>query len=201
MAGHMGAGQLVPAVISTLSQAVHGAAAGVTDAQHPSHLVKALPCCIVTGAAQHLHLGVRLHVHNGGRAAGDAQADKRGLQIGVGEVICRNMAPHMMDWDQGQIQGHGRALGKVHSHQHRADETRRIGHSDGIQVAPGHPRLLQSLVGQTGHCLHMLAGGDLGYYAAVNGMHLDLRGHTVGQHRPPVFDNCSGGLVAGGFNG
>ena len=72
MAGHMGAGQLVPAVISTLSQAVHGAAARVTDIQHPGHLVKALPCCIVTGAAQHLHLGIGLHIHNGSCAARDA---------------------------------------------------------------------------------------------------------------------------------
>ena len=47
----------------------------------------------------------------------------------------------------------------------------------------------------------MLAGGQLRYHAAIDGMHLNLGGHAARQHRPTVLDNGGGGVVTGGFNG
>ena len=201
MSRHVGPGQLVPAVVSSAGQAVHGAAPGVADAQHPGHLVKALPRRVVPGPPQHLHVRVGLHVHDQGGAAGDAQAHKGGLQLRVGDVICGDVPSHMVHRDQGQVQGHGRPFGEVHPHQHRPDEPRGVGHRHGIQVPLGQARLNHRLLRQAGDRLHMLPGGDLGHHAPVDGVHLDLRGDAVGQHGPPVPDHRGGGLVAGGLDG
>ena len=150
---------------------------------------------------QNGHLGVGLHVHNGGGPPGDAQADKGGLQAGVGDVVGGDVPPDVVDGDEGQVQGQRRPLGEVDPHQHRPDEAGGVGDGDGVQVTFGQPGVEDGLVRQPGNCLHMLPGGDLRHHAAVDGVHLDLGGHAAGQHRPPVPDHGGGGVVAGGLNG
>ena len=170
----MGPGQLIAAVISPVRKAVHGTAAGVADAQHPGHLVKALPRRIIPGAAQHLHLRIGAHIHHQGGPAGDTQADEGRLQVWVGDVVGGDVAPHMVDRDQREIQGHSRSLGEIHPHQHRADEAGAVGDRHGVQIPLGQARLIYRLIGQAGHRLHVLSRGDLRHHAAVNGVHLDL---------------------------
>ena len=132
MAADVGLGQVIFPVVAPHCQPVHGPTAGIADAQHPGHLVKALPRRVVPGAAQDGHVRVGPHIHNGGGAAGDAQADEGGLQIRVGEIVGGDVAPHVVDGDEGQIQGHGGPLGKVHPHQHRPDEAGGIGDGHGV---------------------------------------------------------------------
>ena len=43
----VGPGQLIFGVVPPVSQAVHGGTAGIADAQHPGHLVEALPGGVV----------------------------------------------------------------------------------------------------------------------------------------------------------
>ena len=133
--GHVGPGQLIPGGVAPLGQTVHGPAAGIADAQHPGHLVEALPRRVVPGGPQDLHLRVVPDVHDEGGAPGDTQADKGGLQVRVGDVVGRDMAPDMVDRDQGHPQAIGRRLGEVHSHQQGPDEPRAVGDRHGVHVA------------------------------------------------------------------
>ena len=188
-------------VVPPLSQPVHRPAPGVTDAQHPGHLVEALPGGIVPGAPQHSHLGVGPHIHNGGGPPGDAQAHKGRLQIRMGDVVGGDVPPHVVNGNQRQSQRQSRPLGEVDPHQHRPDKPRRIGDGHSVQLAFRQPRISHSPFRQPGNCLHMLPGGNLGHHPAVDGVHLNLRGHAAGQHRPPVPHHGGGGVVAGGFNG
>ena len=78
-------------------------------------------------------------------------------------------------------------LGEVDPHQHRADEAGGIGDRHGVQLgAAQSPAPRQEPRRATGRLtgLDMLAGGELGHHAAVDGVHLDLGGHAAGQHGP-----------------
>ena len=199
--GHVGPGQLIPGGVAPLGQTVHGPAAGIADAQHPGHLVEALPRRVVPGGAQDLHVGVALHVHDGAGPPGDTQADEGGLQVGVGDVVGGDVPPDVVDGDQGHPQGAGRRLGEVHPHQHRPDEAGGVGDGDGVQVLPAQPGVGQGPLGQGDDGLHVLPGGDLGDHPAVEGVHLDLGGDAAGQHRPAVLHHRRRRLVAGGLDG
>ena len=128
----MGQGELIPQVIAPLGQPVHGSAARIADAEHPRHLVKTLAGGIVPGGTHDLHLCIGPHIHDGCGAAGYTQADEGGLQVRVGDIIGRDVAPDMVDRDEGQVQSHGCPFGEVDPYQHSADEAGGIGDRYGV---------------------------------------------------------------------
>ena len=119
----------------------------------------------------------------------------------MGDVVGGDVAPDVMDGHQRQAQRHGRTLGEVHAHKDSADEAGGVGDGDGVQLLLGDSSVGQGLVSQGGDGLHVLAGGDLRHHAAVNGVHLDLGGHAVGQNGAAVLHHGDSSFVAGGFNG
>ena len=201
MSLHMGAGQVIGLVIPALCQTVHRPAAGIADAQHPGGLVKALPRRIVPGTAHDLHVGIGANIGDEGIASRNTEADKGGLQLRVGDVVGGDVAPDVMDRDQGHPKGQGGRLGEVHPHQHRSNEAGGIAHRHGVNVPLGQPGIGKGLVRQSGNGLHVLPGGDLGHYAAIQGVHIHLGGNGVGQHHTAVPDHRCGSLVTGGFKG
>ena len=134
MVGHVGPGKRIRPAIPPLGHFIHGPAAGVAQAQHPGGLVKALPRRVVPRGAQLLKMGIILHVHDGGGAAGHTQAQKGGLQVGMGDIIGRDVPPDMVDRDEGHPQPKGGGLGEGHPHQQRPDEPRGIGHRHGVDL-------------------------------------------------------------------
>ena len=118
----------------------------------------------------------------------------------MGDVVGRNVAPHMVHPDEGLVQSIGCRLGKIHPHQHRADEAGGVGDRHRVDVLFSDPGLPQGPVGQGRDSLHMLAGGDLRDDPPVGGMHIGLGGDGVGEHRPPVPHHRHGGLIAGGLH-
>jgi hypothetical protein len=197
----VGTGELIAPVVPPLGQRVHGRAAGVADAQHPRHLVEALPRRVVPGSAQNRHVRVVPHVYQHGVSAGDAQADEGGLQLGVSDVVGGDVAPDMVHRDQRYPQSIGRRFGEVDPHQQRTDEAGGVGDRHGVDVRPGQPRPGQGLVGQAGDGLHVLAGGDLRHHAAVDGVHIRLGGNHIGQHGAAVPHHRRRSLVTRGFKG
>ena len=198
---HVGPGEGVGLVVAPLGHLVHGSAAGIAQPKHPGDFVKALPRRVVPGTAQHLKVGVVLHIHQGSGAAGDAQAQKGRLQIGVGDVVGGDVAPDVVHRDEGYPQTVGHRLGKGHPHQQSPDEAGGVGHGHGVNLRLVHPSLAQSLVGQAGNGLHMLAGGNLWHHAAVNGVHVRRGGNHRGQDGAAILHHSGGGLVTGGFKG
>ena len=110
------------------------------------------------------------------------------------------MSPDVVHRDQGHVQGQGRRLGEVDSHQHRSDEARRIGHSHGVQIAAAQAGSLQGLIRQAVDGLNMLPGGNFRHHTAVELVQLHLRRNAVRQHPASVLHNGHGCFVAGGFH-
>ncbi len=201
MVGHVGPWEYVCSVIAPLGHFVHGSAAGVAQAQHSGGLVEALSRRVVPCAAQHLKMGVVLHVHQGGGAAGYAQAQEGRLQVGVGDVIGGDVPPDVVDGDQRHSQPEGGGLGEGHPHQQGPDQAGGVSDRYGVNVRLGNARLPEGLVRQAGDGLHMLAGGNFRHHAAINGVHVRRGGDDGGQHRPAVLNDGGGSLIAGGFKG
>ena len=72
-----------------------------------------------------------------GMAAGNNQTQKGRLQFRIGDIVCSDMAPDMMDRDQGQPCGQGDTLGKVHAYEDRANQSGGVGHRYRVQVLSG----------------------------------------------------------------
>ena len=199
--GHVGLGEVESFVIAALGHAVHGAAAGIAQAQHPGGLVKALAGGVIPGGAHDLKMGIVPDIYKGGGAAGHAQAQKGRLQVRVGDVVGGDVAPDVVNGDEGDAQAVGYRLCEGHPYQQRADEARGIGDGHGTDVCLGKAGLPQGLVSKAGDGLHMLAGGDFGHHAAVDGVHVGGGGDDGGQDGAAILHHRGGGLVAGGFEG
>ena len=197
----MGHGHGVFTLRTGAGQLIQGCAAGIEHAQDTGYLVEALPRRVIPCGAEDFQFGVILDIHNHAVAAGHHQTEERRFQLRKGQIVGSDMTPDMMDRNQRDLQSHGRCLGKVDTHQHRTDETRRIGDTDSVNVLPGDTCRLQCLVGQTINGFDVLAGGDFRHYAAVGLMDSHLRRNAVGQHRPAIPNHGHRRLVAGGFNG
>ena len=109
------------------------------------------------------------------------------------------MAADVVHGDERHIQRVGRGFGKVQPHEHRADETRRIGRGHSVNVLFTDARFLERLIGQRGDGLDVLARRDLRHDAAVERVQVGLRRDGVGENFAPVLDDRDGGLVAGGL--
>ena len=112
-------------------------AAGVGQAQGPGHLVEGLAGGVVHRPAQDPEFGVVLHLDNVAVAPRGHQAQEGGLQLGVGQIEGRNVAPQMVDRHQGFAGGVGQALGKVDPHQHRPDQARGKGDCHRVHLVDG----------------------------------------------------------------
>ena len=106
-----------------------------------------------------------------------------------------------MHRDKRHAQRERGALGKIHAHQHRADEPRRVGAGHCVDIGADSARLLQRPLRQDGDDLQMAAGRDLRHDAAVHGVQICLGKNLVGQDPAPILHQRDGGLVAGGFHG
>ena len=187
--------------VSALRRAVKGRTAGVWHAEQPRDLVKALPCRVVARTAENAQLRIVLDIDEHGVPAGDDKAQKRRLQVRVGQIVGRDMALDVVDRNERHIERQCSRLGKIHADEQRADKAGRIGHGDGVQLAARQAGVLQRLLGKTVDGLNMLARGDLRHNAAVFAVQRHLRGDAVRQDASSVLHNGDGGLVAGGLNG
>ncbi len=100
--------------------------------------------------------------------------------------------------DERDAAGSGRRLGEGEPHQKRADQPRRIGGGDAVEILPRHVRLAQGLAHDRVDETHVGAGGQLGDHA-LEGKVLGLARNHAGEH--PVAEEDRGrGVVAGGLD-
>ena len=101
-------------------------------------------------------------------AAAGHQAQKGRLQVRMGEVQRGDVPPQMVHRHQGLAGGKGQAFGKVHPHQHCADEARRVGDGHGADVFQGTAGLVQGALGHGADMLDVAAGGDLRHLSLIH---------------------------------
>ena len=184
-----------------LRQPVDRRAAGIRQAEHTRGFIKALARGVVARPAENAKIGIAAHVHEHRVAAGNGKAEKRRFKLRVGNVVCGDVAADMVYRDERDTECRRGALGKVHAHEHRADEPRRVRHRHGVELGFFYARRRDRAVRQPRDDLHMAARSDLRHDAAVYGVQVGLREYLVGEHPPAVFGHGDGGLIAGGFHG
>ena len=107
-------------------------------------------------------------------SAGDNKTQKWRLQIGICQIIGRNMSPDMVNRNKRHTEAIRRRLCKIHTHQYRTDQPRRIRHGNRVDLLPRHGRAGKRLVCQRVNCFNMLARGQLRHNAAVKPVQCDL---------------------------
>ena len=145
-------------------------------------------------------MGVIQHLHDVAVAAAGHKAQKGRFQIRVGEVEGRDMPPQMVHRDEGLLSRIGKALGEVHPHQHRADEPRRKGDGNAVQVRGGQLCLVQRGLHRGADVLDVAAAGNFRHNAAVKRLFRHAGGHHVADELSPVLHHRGGGLVAGALD-
>ena len=198
--GDMGPGELKGVGVAQLRRLVDVHPAGVRKPHRPGGLVKRLPRRVVPGAADDVEPGIIQHLDDMAMAAGGDHTEERRLKVGVGQVVARHMGTEVMGRDNRLAGREGEALGVVDPHQQRADQPRRVGDGDGVDVPKGQPRLLHRPVDHPADVLTVPPRGDFRYDAAVFAVLLHLGGDDRGEDFPPVFDNGRRRLVAGAFD-
>ena len=148
--------------------------AGIRHTDHAGDLVKALPCRVVACRAHDVKFCVILHVDDQRMSAGDDKAQKRRLQIGIRQIIGRDMPPDMVNRNERHAEAVRRCFREIHTHQHRADQPRRIRHGNRVDLLPRYGRAGKRLVCQRVNCFNMLARGKLRHNAAVKPVQCDL---------------------------
>ena len=96
----MGHRQAVSLGVAGLGGVGHAGAAGIGQTQRAGHLVKGFTGGIVHRVAEDVVVGVVLHLHDVAVSAGCHKAEEGRLQLGVGEVKGRDVAPQVVDRHQ-----------------------------------------------------------------------------------------------------
>ena len=105
----------------------------------------------------------------------------------------------MMYRDQRHPQCQRDGFGKVHADEHRADQSRRIGHRHSIDLLPGNARRLDGALRQKRDGFHMTAGSDLRHNTAIDSMQISLGKDLICQYFSSILYDGHGGLVTGGL--
>ena len=133
-------------------------------------------------------------------AAASDKAQKRRLQLGVGQIVRGDMPPQVMHRHQRLVCRIGQPLGKVDADQHRADQPRRKGHGHSVHIADRHARIGKRLVHGGADIFRMAAAGDLRHNTAVEGLLPDAGGDHIGDDLPAILHDRRRGLIAGGLD-
>ena len=183
-------------------------AAGIPETQRLGHLVEGLAHRVVDRRAEHAIVAPVGHMHEQSVAPGHERDHRRRREIGPTDLVGVQVPFQMVHHDEGDVGAPGRALGEGHAHHERAHESRCIGDSHRVQIAPAETRApqarrgnVQRLVADAADGLDVLAAGNFGNDAAEAGVEIHLgRHHVRAQHFPAVDDGGSR-LVAGRLDG
>ena len=204
-----GAGEIEGLGVALVGQLIQRGASGVGHTDDAADLIEGLAAGIVAGCADLYEGRMILHHIEGGMTARDNHRQEGGLEVGLLEVGGGDVAVDVVDGDKGDVIGVGQRLGEVHAHQQSADESRMGGNGHRPHVCEGDACPVQRLTGDAGYRLDVGAAGDLGDYAAVETVCLDLGRYDIGSDGAEGgstvcavghLHHGGGGLVAGAFH-
>jgi hypothetical protein len=129
--------------------------------------------------------------------AGNQESHEGRLRIGVLEGRGEEVPLHVMNGNEGLVQGVGHRLGPGDAHQQCPDEAGPAGDRHGVQVLQLPARLPQSLVHDLLQLPEMGPGRQLRDHASIDRMDI-LRQNDVPQNRPlPIQERRRGFITAG----
>ena len=172
--------QLVRIRIATDCHLIDLGATRITDTQHTRDLVERLACCVVSGAAQNLKVGVIAHQHDQRVTTRGHKRQKGRLQVGKFQIIGRDVSADVVYRNKRFAQRKRQRFAEVCTDQHCADESRCAGRSDRVHLVRLHARLFQCTFGHAHDRFHVTARSDLGHDTAVQRVRLDLRVNDIG---------------------
>jgi hypothetical protein len=137
-------------------------------------------------------------------AAGDDEADGRHLRTARGEVCFKDygvdVAFEVIYGDKRLAEREGENFAVGQADEEGACEAGTLGDGDGVEIGEGDFCLVERFADDWDDFAEMLARGELGNYAAVFAVDIDLRGDDAREDAAAVGDDCCGGFVAGGFD-
>ena len=175
-------------------------AAGVGQAEQPSHLVEGLAGGVVEGAAELDDIGGDVpDAQQVGVSAGDDEADEPVGQGAVHQLIDGQVPDDVVDAVDRPAQGGGQGLGGADAHGERAYEAGAGAHGDGVDLAQVNSSSLQGGVEGGDEGLQVGARGDLGNDAAEAGVLVHGGGDGVAEELAAAHKGHAG-LIAGGLD-
>ncbi len=106
----------------------------------------------------------------------------------------------VVDGEEGLAEGEGEGFGIGDADEQGAGEAGAGGDGDGVEVLEGDAGAGDGLADDGDDVAEVLAAGELGDDAAIEGVEVDLAGDDGREGLRAFADDGGGGLVAGGFN-
>jgi len=137
-------------------------------------------------------------------AAGDDEADGGPLRMARGEMRfqdhCVNVAFEMIYSNERLLERQGENFAIGHADEERAGEAGALGDGDCVEIGERDVCLVERLAHDWDDFAEMLARGELGDYASVLAVDIDLRGDDAREDAAAAGDDRGGSFVAGRFD-
>ena len=134
-------------------------------------------------------------------AAGDDEADGGHVRMARGEVRFKDygmdVAFKVIHGDEWLVERQGENFAVGHANEQRAGEAGALSDGDGVEVGECDFCLVERFANDEHDFAKMFARGELGNYAAVFAVDVDLRGNDIRKDTAAVRDDRGGGFVAG----
>jgi hypothetical protein len=109
------------------------------------------------------------------------------------------MGLQMVNACKGQMPGKSYSLGGIEADQKGTGQPRTAGHRHSVDFIPALTGPFESLLDNRDNRQNVLAGSNLGHYASIPGMNLDLGTYDVRKDMPAVTDYSSSRFITRGF--
>ncbi len=148
--------------------------AGIRQAHQLGGLVEGLAGSIIHRLTEQLVATDAIDAHQLGMPAGNQQCDERKRRRLLLEHRCQQMPFHMMHTNRRYAPGERQRLRAGGPDQQRADQSWAGGIGDRIDLRSITLGIGKHLANQRQHALDVIARGELGHYAAIDAMQVDL---------------------------
>ena len=185
--------------VALLCQCVDAWAAGVGERQYARRFVERFARRVVHRLTKQGVIAVVVHADDVAVSARYDKAQKRRLQIRIGDVVRGHMPFDVVDGDERLVCGVAQALHAADAGEQRADKPRPVGDGEGIDILQAHVRCPERLVNHAVAGFDVRAAGDFRDDAAIERMEVNLAENDVGDDGAPILDDGGSGFVAGRF--
>ena len=148
------------------------AATGIGEPEQLCNLVERFTRRVVPGSSEQTVSAPRLDIQQQGVAARDEQRRERRYSVAMLERRREEMPLHVMDAEQRDVAREGERLAVADSDEQRADESRRVGDGDSVQIIESRPGFFDCPLDHRHNAGEMRARSDLGNHSSKHPMNV-----------------------------